>query len=247
MDRSIEASDFFVAGGTLRPNTPSYVQRPADNELFNLVMAKEYCYVLTARQMGKSSLMIRTARRLRSEGIHSVIIDLTNVGIEVSIEQWILGLLTQLKRKLRLSVDLEQWWAERNSLGSVQRFTDFIHDVLLQEVDGHVVVFMDEIDTTLNLAFSDDFFAAIRYLYNARATDPVYEDITFVLLGVAIPADLIKDRSRTPFNIGQPIDLSDFSQADTLVLREGLQAAYPQTRVMPSLIVFFIGPMATLI
>ena len=228
MNREMEATDFFVAGGTLRPNTPSYTKRPADDELFNLALAGEFCYVLTARQMGKSSLMIRTARRLQERGVHSVVIDLTKVGIEVSAEQWYLGLLTQLKRNLRLPIDLEAWWQEHSALGPVQRFTDFLHDVLLQEIEGQIVIFMDEIDTTLNLPFSDDFFAAIRFIYNARASDPIYEALTFVLLGVAIPADLIKDRSRTPFNIGQGIDLSDFKREDTQILQEGVKRAYPE-------------------
>lgn len=227
MSVEIPASDFYVAGGTLRPNAPSYAKRPADDELFNLALAGEFCYVLTARQMGKSSLMIRTARRLQEKGVHSVVIDLTKVGIEVNVEQWYLGLLTQLKRKLRLSVDLETWWQDNSTLGPVQRFTDFLHDVLLQEIEGQIVIFMDEIDTTLNLPFSDDFFAAIRFVYNARATDAAYERLTFVLLGVAIPADLIKDRNRTPFNIGQGIDLSDFRREDVEVLQQGLRQKYP--------------------
>ena len=227
MTQDIDAADFFVAGGTLRPDSPSYVERLADEELFTLARSGEFCYVLTARQMGKSSLMIRTARRLKNQGVHSVIIDLTKMGTDVSVEQWYLGLLTQFKRNLRLSVDLEKWWQEHTSLGYVQRFADFMHDVLLREIDGQVAIFMDEIDTTLNLAFSDDFFAAIRFVYNARATDPAYRRLTFVLLGVATPADLIKDRSRTPFNIGQGIDLNDFTRQDARVLEEGLQAAFP--------------------
>ena len=222
------ASDFYVAGGTLRYDSPSYVERPSDAELFNLARAGEFCYVLTARQMGKSSLMIRTARRLQERGVHSVIIDLTQIGTDVSIEKWYLGLLSQLKRKLKLAVDLEAWWQAHSALGHVQRFTDFLRDVLLTEIEGQVVIFIDEIDTTLNLAFSDDFFAAIRFIYNARASDPAYERLTFVLLGVATPADLIKDRSRTPFNIGQGIDLNDFSRTDARVLQPGLRAAYPE-------------------
>ncbi|MEM7031600.1 MAG: AAA-like domain-containing protein, partial [Chloroflexota bacterium] len=194
-------TDFFVAGGTLRPDSPSYVKRAADDELFNLALAGEFCYVLTARQMGKSSLMIRTASRLKKEAdVKSIIIDLTKIGTDVSVEQWYLGVLTQLKRRLRLSVDPAQWWAEQGDLGYVQRFTDYLHDVLLTEIESQVVIFMDEIDTTLNLSFSDDFFAAIRYVFNARANNPKYGRLTFVLLGVATPADLIKDRSRTPFN-----------------------------------------------
>ena len=226
-DTRADATNFFVAGGTLRYDSPSYVKRPADDELFSLALAGEFCYVLTARQMGKSSLMIRTARRLKEAGASSVIIDLTKIGTDVSVDQWYLGLITQLKRHLHLRVDPAAWWVEYANLGHVQRFTDFLRDVVLHEIEGHVVIFMDEIDTTLNLAFSDDFFAAIRAVYNARATDSAFERLTFVLLGVATPADLIKDRRRTPFNIGQAIDLTDFTEQDAQVLRAGVEAAQP--------------------
>ncbi len=221
------ASDFFVAGGTLRPDAPSYVERSADNELFNLTLAGRFCYVLTPRQMGKSSLMIRTARRLREQGVSTAIVDLTSIGTGVSVEQWYLSLLTQLKRRLRLAVDPAAWWQERAGLTHAQRLTDFLRDVVLAEIEGRVVVFIDEIDSTLSLGFRDDFFAAIRATYNARADDPAFERLTFVLLGVASPPDLISDQARTPFNIGQGIALGEFSRADAAVLQAGLEAAYP--------------------
>ena len=66
MPPEVPATDFFVAGGTLKAEEPSYVRRPADDELFELASSGQFCYVLTPRQMGKSSLMIRTARRLAS-------------------------------------------------------------------------------------------------------------------------------------------------------------------------------------
>jgi len=227
MDVETSASEFFVAGGTLRADAPSYVKRPADGELFKLAAAGEFCYVLTPRQMGKSSLMIRTAHRLHEQGVRTAVVDLTKIGTDVSVEQWYLGLMTRLAVQLDLSVDPDGWWAAHASLGAVQRFTDFLHDVVLAEIEGPVVVFVDEIDTTLNLDFSDDFFAAVRFVYNARASDPAYHRLTFVLLGVSMPTDLIKDRRRTPFNIGQGIDLREFSREDARVLQRGLQAARP--------------------
>ena len=90
-------NDFFVAGGTLRATAPSYVLRPADEELFTMTAQGAFCYVLTPRQMGKSSLMIRTSRRLNEQGIRTGIVDLTQIGANVSIEQWYLGLLSQLR------------------------------------------------------------------------------------------------------------------------------------------------------
>ena len=52
--------EFYVTGGTLRHDAPSYVERRADRDLSEGLLQGEFCYVLTSRQMGKSSLMVRT-------------------------------------------------------------------------------------------------------------------------------------------------------------------------------------------
>ena len=44
------------------------------------LLAGEFCYVLTSRQMGKSSLMVRAVRRLRQEGVTIAVLDLTAIG-----------------------------------------------------------------------------------------------------------------------------------------------------------------------
>ena len=46
--------------------------------------------------------------------------------------------------------------------------------------------------------------------------------LSFILLGVASPSELIKDQTRTPFNIGHRIDLSDFSFDEAKPLAEGI-------------------------
>lgn len=219
-------SEFFTAGGTLSPDAPSYVQRPTDDELYQNIKAGEFCYVLTPRQMGKSSLMIRTARRLMDEGIRSAIVDLTQTGTVESEDQWYKGILSQIQRRLRLQLDPVMWWGQRQDIPNIQKFIEFFEEALT-EIKEHIVIFMDEIDTTLKLEFRDNFFAGIRAIYNARAENPDLRRLTFVLLGVASPSDLIKDRSRTPFNIGQEIPLKSFSRGDASMLEQGLEAAYP--------------------
>ena len=70
---------------------------------------------------------------------------------------------------------------------------------------------------------SDEFFAGIRELYNGRVSDPELERISFCLLGVAQPSDLISNVNITPFNIGHRIELTDFTEAEAQPLLQGLQ------------------------
>lgn len=86
------------------------------------------------------------------------------------------------------------------------------------------MIFVDEIDSTIGLPFADDFFAAFRACFNARAIEPAFERLTFVLLGVATPDQLIQDPARTPFNIGKRIDLNDFRPDEARTLAPGLHA-----------------------
>jgi WD40 repeat protein len=218
------ALGFYVVGGTMRPDSPSYVERQADGVLYEGLASGEFCYVLTARQMGKSSLMIRTAARLREAGIGVAVLDLTAVGQNLTAEQWYGGLIAQIGQRLYLEDELIEFWTSQPLLGPMQRWVKAIRAVVLPRYPGRLVIFIDEIDTVRSLPFStDEFFAGIRELYNQRSEDLDLQRVTFCLLGVATPSDLIRDTRTTPFNIGRRIELHDFTEAEAAPLAYGLQ------------------------
>ena len=217
-------ASFYTTGGTLSQDAPSYVERQADRDLLDGLRVGEFCYVLTSRQMGKSSLMVRTATKLREDGTRVIALDLTAVGQNVTPEQWYDGLLAQIGRQLRLEDRLESAWRSNERLGPCQRFFAAIRDVILPQIPAALVIFVDEIDTVRSLPFStDEFFAAIRECYNRRGQDAEFRRLTFCLLGVATPSDLIRDTRTTPFNIGRRIELHDFTEEEAAPLAKGMR------------------------
>ena len=108
-DSVVVDHDFFQSnGGTLKPDAPSYIERPADQELYDCVLAGGYAYVLTPRQMGKSSLMTRTAAKLSAEGVHVAILDLSGIGGDsrfMSADEWYFALANRMLGELAITVN----------------------------------------------------------------------------------------------------------------------------------------------
>ena len=208
----------FVAGGAVQASGGLYLERDADRDLLRHCLAGDFTYILTSRQMGKSSLMYRAAERLAERGASPVIIDLTELGAQTTADQWYKGFLLHVQEQLELRESASAWWEAHAEYAFAHRLIRYLREVALVERPERLVLFVDEIDTTLRLDFTDDFFAAIRFLYQNRALDAELERISFVLIGVATPNDLIKDAARTPFNIGRRIELTDFTQREAAVL-----------------------------
>ncbi|MFP4577074.1 MAG: CHASE2 domain-containing protein [Coleofasciculus sp.] len=218
-------NDDYQVGGALPLEATNYVVRAADQELFQGLRGMRFCYVLNSRQMGKSSLLVRTMKRLQDQGFACVEMEMRDIcSYQITQEEFYGTMVSHLVSGFELDLDEGEWWYRYEYLSPFDRFSKFVDEEVLGRVAGKIVIFIDEIDSILNLAFKDDLFGFIRTCYNKRATQPKYQRLTFALLGVATPSDLIADNQRTPFNIDSlAIELQGFTREEAKPLVGGLQ------------------------
>src|SRR6056297_143991 len=223
--RGRRAEDFFVAGGPVAPDRPCYITRPTDRELLERLAARDYCHVIAPRFSGKSSLVARAASRLRAEGQLAAIIDVSQLGSRdgsTDVGRWYYGLAYRVLRDLRLKLDLQAWWQERMPLSPAQRLGEFFWEIVLGATRAPVTIFLDEIDSVEQLDYATELFGIVRGCHDARAGEPEYHRLSFVLLGAAMPAGKARRAGLAAAEIGVGLELPDFRFDAARPLAEGL-------------------------
>lgn len=217
----------FVAGGVLGVGESYYVEREADTRLVAELLRGRLCYVLGPRQIGKSSLRMRAMSALRQPPkIQVAHVNFQSIGCEPEAD-WYRSLIRRTAAELGLTACVPEFLARHAHSGPVNQWTSFFKEEVLLKLGSQVVIFFDEIDMVLKPEFrfsADSFFASIRALYEeARGSFGQKPRLTFCLIGVANPEDLIRDALRSPFNLDHAaIELEDFTVPGAAALQPGL-------------------------
>lgn len=204
----------------LKPTTiiPSslYVERAADRQLDRIIedMGRPG-YVLVARQMGKTNLLIHMKRRREELGDVVIYFDLsTRFDSARDFFRFLIDRIIESVDELRevssqVALQRKGVRAEPNL-----EFDRHLRLIMKSLKSRRLIIVLDEIDSLISSTYSDSIFAQIRSMYFSRINHPEYERLTYVLSGVADPIDLIKDKNISPFNIGEKIYLDDFSREE---------------------------------
>ena len=220
--------EFFNVGAPLHAVRPGYISRPADDLLYEAIIAGNYAYVIAPDRSGKSSLIASISARLQNNGIKVAVLNLAQIGERdggTDAGRWYYSIAYRLLRQFRLKIDLQSWWQDKSFLSNRQRLVEFYAEVVLQNIQDKVVVFVDEIQQIADRSFAGHLLASIRAAYNGRSTEPELSRLTFVLLGDCDPLELADDPQTSPFNVSQEIRLGDFTREDLNVFATELNLA----------------------
>jgi hypothetical protein len=150
-----------------------------------------------------------------------------------SIDNFILGLLDDISSDSQHvrgldTIKIDEWWEAQVRRTSIHKFSRFFKEFFLTNNEApKTVIFLDEIDSVLNLPGSDDFFTALRALYNDQISIAGEIRVVVVLLGTVHSNKLIQNLRRTPYNIGLEVELDYFSEDELVGFAELLNSRFP--------------------
>ncbi|HEY0323038.1 MAG TPA: AAA-like domain-containing protein [Pyrinomonadaceae bacterium] len=210
--------------GTMDPQSVFYVERPSDGIALTTIRQRGVTLTIKGpRQMGKSSLLIRTIAAAAEAGKHIVFLDFQLIdrkalaNADLFFRQFCAWLTDELEMENRIG----EYWDM--PLGNSQRTTRYVGRYLLNELKGPLVLAMDEVESIFETDFRSDFFSMLRSWHNSRATSQVWKQLDLVLVTSTEPYQLIENLNQSPFNVGQVIELADFTAENVadLNLRHG--------------------------
>jgi hypothetical protein len=202
-------------GGSLDVDDPWYIHRDSDDVASRLISMQGVTLVIKgSRQMGKSSLLVRTLSAALDFGKRCALIDFQMLGQDTlrSGAAFFRRLAGFVADQVELPHDIAQSWDP--GLSDSQNFTRFIEHQILRPVESPFVLAIDEADILFQADFLYDFFGMLRSWHNARANPlrkKTWKKLDLLLVTSTEPYLFIDRDHESPFNVGEVLPLSDFS------------------------------------
>jgi len=215
-----------LPGGQVDLASLYYVERPPiEANCYETVLKPGALIRIKApRQMGKTSLM---SRILHHAGEHQCLtvplsFQLADAAIFSDLDKFLRWFCASVGRRLRLPNKLTDYWDD--IFGSKDNCTAYFEEYLLPGISAPLVLGLDEVDMVFehpNIAA--DFMGLLRAWHESAKVNELWKKLRLVVVHsteVYIPMNI----NQSPFNVGLPIELPEFTPAQVLDLaqRHGL-------------------------
>lgn len=196
-------------GGTLKPDDPFYLPRPADDIVDTLATDTGCTLVIKGpRQVGKSSLLVRYLAACQQAGKRLAFLDLqglTDLNL-ADLPTFLVRIAETILKRLKLPP------MDAGLVFEPLQLTAYIEDRVVPET-GPLVFAFDEVDRVLGRPWQKDFFSMLRMWHNRRAEPfSAWGQVDLALVIATEPYILIDAKDQSPFNVGEVVTLSPFER-----------------------------------
>ncbi|MBR8831419.1 MAG: hypothetical protein N5P05_000904 [Chroococcopsis gigantea SAG 12.99] len=211
-------TEIIFPSGSLPANSPFYIERGGLESQCYTTLDKpgSLIRIKAPRLMGKTSLVNRILDYGQTLGYRTVYLDLACVegNILKDVDKLLRWLCFQVTRGLTLENKLKIYW-DTEILGSNDNCTGYFEDYILPSVDGTLVLALDTIDRIFyHPAIIGDFFGMLRSWHEKGKTSASWQNLRLVLAH-STEAYIPLNINRSPFNAGFPVELTEFTPAQS--------------------------------
>jgi AAA-like domain len=176
------------------------------------------------REMGKTSLLLRTLAAANSLGYQTVHLNIeqTDEAILSDLERFLRWICANVAIQLHLEPRLDEYWDE--DLGSKISCTAYFRNYLLPEISTPLILALDEVNQIFeHPQVAKDFLPLLRSWYEEAKIYPLWQKLRLIVVHsteIYVPLQL----NQSPFNVGLPIKLNTFDRVEVqeLARRYGL-------------------------
>jgi len=167
--------------------------------------------VKAPQRSGKSSFALRLLHYTEALGYKTLRVDFQQVdgALFSNFDRFLRWFCKTLSFQLELDAPLQDYW--NDEVGSKVSCTIYLQKALLKSVQSPVVLILNEVNQLFeHPAICQEFLPLLRSWYEEAKFHPILQKLRFVLVystEIYVPLHL----SQSPFNIGLPIELEDFS------------------------------------
>ncbi len=218
--------------GPVPLQSPFYVPSPLEPRCFaELESPGALIRIKSPSRMGKTSLLVRLLAQAEALGQRCVSLNLFDLNQSAlrNPTTFMQAFCTALLRELEVRRRLDELWDD--SLGPNDNTNDLVRELLLRPSDQACLLAIDNCDRLFGYPeLATEFFGLLRAWYERARTKPTWAQLRLVIVYSQEPY-LVQDINQSPFNVGLPIELEAFTEAQVVDLgqRHGL-AFSPEQR-----------------
>ena len=225
-DRSWLVPGLELPEGQVSLASSFYIERPPMEErCYEMILQPGALIRIKApQQMGKTSLMARILNHAAKRGYKTVSLNfqLAERSVFSNLDQLLRWLCAYIGLELQLPNKLVDYWDD--ILGSKINCTAYFEKYLLAQIERPIVLGLDEVERVFHCPeIAEEFFDILRTWHEESKKREIWKKLRLVVVN-STEAYLPLTINKSPFNVGLPIDLGEFTtaQIQELAQRYGL-------------------------
>ena len=212
--------------GPVPLDSPFYIERSPIEALAYQEITQAGCVIRirAPKAMGKSSLVLRLLTFAEAQGYRTASLDCNQLESSclTDVDKFLRCFCLRVAKELGVEPKLDNYWDFE--VGSKLSCSLYFKTYLLKQIDRPVVLVLNEVDRLFEYPqLAAEFFPLLRSWYEEARQNVNLQKLRLVVV-YSTEEYVALDINRSPFNIGLPLRLSEFTQSQVhdLASRHGL-------------------------